>query len=908
MATALLQLVRETQSNLAKDLAAEVTHVSQRFPLFFDQRLLKGLEKLLANSARNFVSSRPLFHLKHILCTQYIQQRRMEEALAAGIVKPFFLHLFKSTPSHFSIAICSVLSRGLNQKQVLKAFQGILPSVQEIPGSFYTWHHPELEYQFFYFEVQKLRGHDPSSHELRLLEKRLTTHLLSISSLTPTVFWPYNNEDSFRQIQLLQREMCHSQELPHVSIHFQEQTPSSLAFLIHIVKPSGTPSLDQLLQKIPNAFPLVYRSNKIPLPIEWGTFSIHIPSFSFEMRESINLLYARRYIIKQLETVLGTLRDTNGGLFEIQRQHFDAIRAHLNEIIPSFELFAERVFYSLQPVETWLTLSLADATAFFLAFANLLEDPAPYSTRVKKGAFCIFKSPERRKFIKTNEKLSHAQIILSDSHYLCLIGPCSDQIPIFSENISSLNALRLVFQEGAPPSLNPQYSCGDLRARILNKLLFEGLTRFNERGEVELAGAESFSQSVDGTSYTFKLRHCFWSNGEKVTASDYVLSWQRALSESISHPEYLFILKGASTFKKQGLLHVRATDSHTLHIELEKPDPSFLQKLTQSFFFPTFSSLREPKWFNGPFVVRNLDEGGLALDKNPYYWNIHQIACDHISVRWIKQGDIILSLFEKGEIDWIGDPITMLCQRGMQKLQEERRLHAQLVKRRFLIYFNTQHPILSSAKVRRALGLVPDRGWLTKTHFPGAIPISVEPVAKEEVRALFEEGLRELGLTQKNLPPITLLYTLLPRREQVALHLQATWEKTLGIPILVEGYEWNHFRTRMEERNFEMCVTVQDTLEEGRLSFYKRFEGDSSWNFSQWHHPSYHNLLNEKEASPATIQELKQILEKEVPFSPLFQHAHLYAHHPELKGFWIDPEGIIDFSRITYAKESRRST
>lgn len=114
--------------------------------------------------------------------------------------------------------------------------------------------------------------------------------------------------------------------------------------------------------------------------------------------------------------------------------------------------------------------------------------------------------------------------------------------------------------------------------------------RLNKEGEPEPAGAIHYFVSPNGTHYVFKLRPCFWSNGDKVTAIDYVVSWQRALRDHVSHPEQLFTIKNGRPYKElmcEGdKLGIRAQDASTLEIELERPDPLFLHKLALPFSSP----------------------------------------------------------------------------------------------------------------------------------------------------------------------------------------------------------------------------------------------------------------------------------------------------------------------------------
>ncbi len=82
---------------------------------------------------------------------------------------------------------------------------------------------------------------------------------------------------------------------------------------------------------------------------------------------------------------------------------------------------------------------------------------------------------------------------------------------------------------GDLPSFHPHIAT-DMRARSLEKAVFEGLTRLNEKGVPEPAGAQKIDISSCKKIYTFYLRPHKWSNGQLVTAYDYELTWKHALS------------------------------------------------------------------------------------------------------------------------------------------------------------------------------------------------------------------------------------------------------------------------------------------------------------------------------------------------------------------------------------------
>lgn len=409
--------------------------------------------------------------------------------------------------------------------------------------------------------------------------------------------------------------------------------------------------------------------------------------------------------------------------------------------------------------------------------------------------------------------------------------------------------------------------------------------------------------------YQFKLRPCFWSNGEKVTAVDYVTSWQHALRDYVSHPEHFFVIKNARLFKEfkcdGSKLGIQAKDATTLEIELEYPDPRFLDKLTQPLFSPLFGSIREPKWVNGPYFIRNHTAKGLLLERNPYFWRRDTAYFEQIEIKWVKRTEDIYNLFKNGEIDWIGDPICTLSPHTPTRYP----LQTCKVDRRFVIHFNTKLPHLASARIRHALSLAIDRALICDTIFPHNIPLPHPAPFNISAQELFEAGLKELQLTRSTFPTLTFTFSHQTGREELGLILKSFWEQQLGITVHLEKVEWNTFRNKLEKGAFEIVATIQETLEKSPLEFLGRFEGSSSWNFSQWRHPGYRRRLNsaletkDPEKQSLFLEKAEKILIAEAPFTPLFRCTHLFTHQPKLRNYFFDADGCIDFSQAYFFNE-----
>lgn len=902
-------------------LESRIARAEERFPIIFEGYLHKCLQQLIGNTSENFVTARPLNHLSKILATQAILQKQMESSLRNkdSAPHPLFLRFF-SFSSRICIALCCHDETLVRRGELAAALQSVLPGIQVIPNSFYFILDPDLPYMFSYIEVQKLRGDALSRNDLKNLEKAFKFQLHFRSPLTPALFWPYNKEESFKQVRQLVKEIHKSDDLPQLTIQFQEQTPFSLEFLIHLARPKGPMPLRNGFESLPTHlefFCHFEESIKSPLQIDMGAFSLKIPSKPFEAWDSINLLYARRYVVKSVESIFGPCRDFNGGLFKSQQQHFERIRSHLGNKIPFFDLFAEKLFYALCPVEKRITLSLNDAEVLFKAFSNFITDLGTNADKYGEENVVITKATHftdlpRLEHInaETKNRVVYARFYFCGSYFQCVLTHQETSAATFVQSNSrkkrKAKILRLFMEEGSPPSLNPHHSSGDLRCRVIGKLLFEGLVRLDSKGNPELAGAERIEESPCGTKYNFTLRRHRWSNGESVTAVDYTSSLRSALNSHLSHPELYYSIKNAKKFKHNILdieeVGIRALDDNTLQLELERPNPHFLNKLAQPLFFPLFGPMQEPKWFNGPYLIHEQSSNFILLKRNPYYWKEKEHYFEEIEFGWHHEADMIAKLFKEGKIDWIGDPLNTLPPELIKGLENESELKQLRVNRDLLVYFKTTFHPLSSSLIRKALSLSIDRSFICENIYPHCRPAAPLSPLKEQANFLFEQGLKELGLNRETFPPLSFSFSHQAKREALAMHLQKVWKDVLGITLNLQKMDWNNFRYQMEKRNFEICCTIQYSQEDQDTQSYKRFEGRSSWNFSQWNNQQYKKIISQainetdKEKQKVLLTDGNKILEDEVPFTSLFQYTHLFASSPELKGYKFDEEGCIDFS------------
>lgn len=876
-----------------------------RFPRLFDEKLLWNAKFL---GSIPYLFSKPTHKL---LFAFSFLQKKMESSLEkTPLQHHLFLKLFRHS-NRLCITVVFKEEHFRQKESFKKMLTEFLPGSQLIPESFISWNHPTLPYVIWSIELFRLRGKDLSASELKKTEKILLQQFKGTPYLT-NCFWPFNKEEAFRNIQFLQHEMKHKNDLPHLSVQFLEHTNLSIEFLICLVRPKKNSSLPEVIYGLPypiSVYCHFHQEIHHPVPMEVGAFSIQVPS---DIHTSSTLLRARRHILQQLETVIGPFRDCNGGLLEMQQKQFEEIQFQLGNQCANFDLFAERLFYALHFRDAWLILPIEKMSDLFKAFSTLLDEEKNCAIiESELSHFTLVKSKGDWSNQKTLQQIEQeqqlelcAQFSIDGSHYRCYFGVCKQKIGDSFCRLASPKQekiLRLVFQEGPPPSLNPHYSNVDIRCCVLYKLIFEGLTRIDEQGNPSLAAAKEVSISPDGRCYTFTLKSSRWSNGERVRADHFENSLRCGLSSQVPHPERLFIIRNAKNQK--GDLGVRSLNADTLQIELEEPDPFFLHKLSQPSFLPLFGGDREPKWFNGPFFIHEYSHELLVLERNPFFWDAKNIYLERIEIRWTNDIEQIFRLYQEGNLDWIGEPLSILTMAQIEHFDKQQMLIKKTVARRCNVYFNTKTSILASPLVRRALSQVVDTEFITDHIWRHSEPIRRRNRQEPLAESWLQQGLFELGFTKETAPPLVLTISNHTRRKDLALYLQTVWTR-LGLRVELQELDWNYFRNQLEKRDFQICITIQDTLNSDSPAYYSKMEGETSWNFSEWFYPPYRKLFEASFPVDNWRALADEMLDVQAPLIPLFQYTHLMAVHPCMRGYCSDQEGCVDFSRTLFVEKN----
>lgn len=461
-----------------------------------------------------------------------------------------------------------------------------------------------------------------------------------------------------------------------------------------------------------------------------------------------------------------------------------------------------------------------------------------------------------------------------------------------------------------PAALDPHLTTGLTEFYVMLALL-EGLTSVDpETMQIQPGVAKSWDISNDGRRYTFHLDpEARWSNGERVTAHDFLFSFERILTPTLGAPYayMLYAMRGAKAFN-QGAhsdfasVGARAPDPATLVIELESPTPYFLSLLTHNTWWPVHPptvlkhgsiSTRISKWTrpenyigNGPFTLKHwrLNHSILA-EKNPLYRAADTVKLNGIHFLPIET-DSEERAFRANQLHITNSvPIHRI---DWYRQHQPHHIHFNTSLGVYYYMLNTTRPPLNDPRVRRALAYSINREELTKHvlkagqkpayHFtpPNAGGYTARARLPYDP-ALARQLLAAAGYPEgKGFPKLELLFNSSEAHHTIASTIQQMWKQALGIDIRLHNQEWKVYLSTREAGTFDILRASWFGDYDDAYTFLSLGETNNGNNHSGWGHPDYDQLL--KQAAMTTdpvirtelFQQAETILIEAMPVIPLY--------------------------------------
>ena len=282
-------------------------------------------------------------------------------------------------------------------------------------------------------------------------------------------------------------------------------------------------------------------------------------------------------------------------------------------------------------------------------------------------------------------------------------------------------------------TLNPSNCCDSSSARVIFDI-YEGLVDYDIDGNIIPTGCTSYEKSGDGMTYKFHLRKdCKWSNGDDVTAEDYVYSLRRCLNPKTlcqSFIEQLFDIQNAKSISKGELnveeLGVFADDKYTLRIELENPNSEFIYYLTLPVYYPVHRKSIEKYGLNAFSKVENIVSNGayiikswvpnshVILEKSDKYWDKDNVKMNKVKFLMIPDGSVDLNSFRSGNEDVTSYALPRKKFEDYKKeFGDQCNIYDVLAQNRLV--FNLKKEKYQDINVRKAFSIALDREKIVKT-------------------------------------------------------------------------------------------------------------------------------------------------------------------------------------------------
>ena len=515
-----------------------------------------------------------------------------------------------------------------------------------------------------------------------------------------------------------------------------------------------------------------------------------------------------------------------------------------------------------------------------------------------------------------------------------------------------------------PQTIDPALNTA-VDGAVMLQHMFEGLMRWNDSG-VETPGsdgqlhnaaigpgqAESYESVIndDGTAtYTFHLRDGItWSDGQPVTANDFVFAWQRLVDpETAADYSYMIgdvvnanaIINGEMDPSELG---VSAPDDKTFVVTLNNDIPYFLEICAFPACFPVREDVvGNAEWTyspdtyisNGPYVMsERVTNSHISMVPNEHYWDFESLGPDTITFHMMDDANAMISGYRSGDLDYIEnmpvDEIPTLLASGELKIVD--------YLSTYYVCFQNQLEPFDDPLVREAFTLAIDRTYLVQNisqtgeveagaYVPNGVygaegatgPIFREeegggdyydPSAEayeancERARQLLAEAGYPNG---EGFPVVEYLYNTDDRHQAIAEALQNMWETELGVDVTLRNEEWNSFLETRKQGDYSIARNGWTADYNDPMSFLDMFLTGGGNNDAKFENEQFDALIAAAKAETdhgarwATLHQAEDILMGEWAVAPLFYYTHKFMMNDDIQGAYYSPLGYTMFDRCT---------
>jgi oligopeptide transport system substrate-binding protein len=476
-----------------------------------------------------------------------------------------------------------------------------------------------------------------------------------------------------------------------------------------------------------------------------------------------------------------------------------------------------------------------------------------------------------------------------------------------------------------PETLDPHLAVGLPSAHILRDL-FEGLTAESPEGDIIPGVALRWNISRDARTYTFYLRRDLsWSNGDPLTAEDFVFSLRRAANPATAANSARMllpilnareVLAGELPVEELG---VSLLDEFTLQITLTGPTPYFLGLLNHPIAYPVNRKNLEQYGdqfsrpgnlvSNGAYVLtRWVPRVEIVLEKSPAFREADRTLVDRVHYLPIEDHSTEVKAFRSGEIDWTNEvPANQF--KWLQKNYPDELVISPWMGSYFFGFNLTREPFIDNPSLRMALVLAVDRQILADKvaqfgeqpsyalvppGIDGYVPFSPEYAdwtqdeRNHEARRLYEQA----GYSEERPLRIEIRYNTSENHKKMALAVASMWKQVLGVNTTLVNEE---FRVFLQNRAQKVVTQV---FRAGWISdyndpysFLELFRTGNGRNDYGYSNSTFDALLDQvgtervRARRERLMFEAERVLMSDHVIIPLYTYVTKRLVSPQLKGW-----------------------
>ena len=467
----------------------------------------------------------------------------------------------------------------------------------------------------------------------------------------------------------------------------------------------------------------------------------------------------------------------------------------------------------------------------------------------------------------------------------------------------------------------------------------DGLTAVNEKGKTAPAIAKSWDVSDDGKTYTFHLRNAKWSNGDKVTANDFVYSWRKIIKNagnyaymlgsggaSVKNADALMELGANATDEQMATLGVTAKDDQTLVVELENKVPYFTDLMAFPCYFPqnekfvdkcgkNYGTKPEYTLSNGAYKMTKWVKGNKAtFTKNDKYYDAKTVATKNLEMYLVQDPKTAAQNFDNGKVDYATINSTLVDKyKGKDTFTTFNEGYL------FYLQLNFKNDTVANKNVREALAYAINRKDLCENVLKdgskgatGFIPsqLSTSPAGKDfrddadkyvsydqkKAQEYLDAAKKELGTDTIT---IDLLYgTDESPMDTMAEYLQGSFSKLKGLKVnMVATVKKDRIYNREANGNFQVVCTRWGPDYADPTTYLNLALTDSSNNYGKYANAKFDALMEQiqKESDLTKRWDLmiqaEKVMMEDMAYIPVFEKGAAALKAKNVKGLVVVPVG-----------------